>query len=229
MPPGLHIEFLSHEHYTNAYGYRAPNEHLSHCTDFIWQSRFDEHTITKHAELEFAHISSSIVFSQGSPFYITKENGNMIIINEPMIIGHQSKPLMFSHDNENKLLGVKLKPSGFYKLFGMPAHELNNEVIPLREVRKASTEAVKDLDSLNSFLASVNHKPDYRKVDLVNKTITYYTSNICESKGIEELAYDNYLSHKTLTRYFLEVVGMQPRKLFSIIRMRMALQVYKAW
>jgi AraC-like DNA-binding protein len=222
-----HTEFFSPGHYAAAYTFSAAPDALKDSVEFIWQSRFDTIEANEQQEVHerlFAHLSSSLVFSQGLPFSVTEGQNTRDINSDAVLIGHHTAPVLFQHKKENRLTGIKLKPGGFYRLSGVPASLVRDHIIPLRELAPVLYRQCKDLHNHVHLLPDFHHNASTYKYDCVRQALHLYLSELHENPALEQIAARIHLTPKTLNRYFHEVLGLAPKKVFSISRLRTALK-----
>lgn len=224
MAACVHTEFFSGRHFLEAYAFEPPPAALSGWVSSLWQSRFEalyaaDHTVSLH-ERSFAQLSCSVVISNGSPFFVQAGN-EMTEVKNTIIIGHQARPLLFHHDAGNRLEGVKLKPGGFYRLFGIPASLLQDAIVPVDEL--LGKKQAYDLRSLTMLAAERSCKADLYKFDNVQKALSLYDDNMADNMPLDKIAWRLHFTSKTLNRYFHETIGIAPKKAFSIMRIRKAL------
>lgn len=228
MSSALYSEFFSTAHFDKAYHFSAPPAALAEWVAYAWHSRFEmlekENETSVHERL-FAHLSSSIVFSHGDPF--TVERGQESFeVSGAVVIGHQTSPLLFRHSRSNRLLGLKLKPGGFYRLLGISAELIRDSIVPLQELFPAAAALQHDPASLYRLLIAGTTRTDAFKFNCVQQALHLYLSQVCDNPPLDHLARQLHLTSRTLGRYFHETLGLSPKKACSIGRIRSALQAY---
>lgn len=223
----LHTEFFSAAHYAAAYTFCAPPDALRDSVEFIWQSRFDTLQTAADQELHerlFAHLSSSLVFSAGLPFTVTEEGQTHHISSDAVLIGQHTRPVFFRHQKANKLTGIKLKPGGFYRLTGIPAALVCDHIMPLKEVSPALYRQWQHSRDGYQALPRFHAQANPYKYNCVHQALQHYLSELHNNPGLEKIAGQVHLTSKTLNRYFHEVLGLAPKKVFSIARLRAVLK-----
>lgn len=139
-------------------------------------------------------------------------------------IGHASgqltQPLKVSFSANSHLFSVKLQPHGFFCLFGIPAHELQDDYLPLDCLHRLWTP-----DLVNQLIDAPN---DFRRVDLMNRhllshlparqirpdALQFALTLITNNRGLlpsVEVARQLRVSPRRLTRLFKEPVGLSPK------------------
>jgi AraC-like DNA-binding protein len=125
-----------------------------------------------------------------------------------------------------QLLVIHFKPTGFYRLFGLPPSELTDrlgdandlsskETSQLHEQLHEAKSAVEMFQLTESFLLACLNKSRIRALGL--EKATNFMVSQPETYSVEELAYHSNMSLKTFERKFIQQVGLSP-KLFARIR-----------
>lgn len=226
----MHNEFFSHQHFSAAYRFAPPPAALAPWVEFSWESSFGAIDLVAGNALEertFAHLSSSIVFSEGDSFTVTVPGLPPVTVHEAVVIGHHSQPIVFGHSRDNRLAGLKLKPGGFYHLLGIPAGLIRDSIVSLRDLGFPPQLYTKhDLDALYRFVQQSPYRPDEFKLQAVQQALDIYLNQVHNNPRIDQVAWELHLGTKTLNRYFHEAIGIGPKKAFSISRIRTALKAY---
>jgi len=218
----IHSEFLSAGHFASAYRFLPVPGPLQGTVQYIWESRFEamDHSGREIAERSFAQLSSSIVFTEGSSFNIHKE-GRVCQISGPVVIGPHTVPVEYYHNPENRLKGIKLHPAAFYGLFKVDAGQVRNEIVRLRELGQDA----RSIQDLLQLLSSGSGAAGFRQAQ-VARALNLYLAAVDEAPGLEAIAERLHLTGKSLYRYFIEILGLPPKKAFCISRLRLALAAY---
>jgi hypothetical protein len=135
------------------------------------------------------------------------------------------------------LFSVKFFPGGLEAIFGISQAKFINKVIPLKAILPGSL--IQNIKNPGSF--------DRRTQLLQNFFLTRYTRqrrrdhylhllrdsiDLYESGNMRynttEIAEKMFVTSKTINRYFNNIVGISPKKYFSILRARTALTAYVA-
>ena len=132
---------------------------------------------------------------------------------------------------------VKFFPGGLEAILGANQTKFLGRVVPLREVLPASlirelktaTTAGQRINLLeNHFLSSLRlRRGQDHYTKLVRDSIAAY-ENAGMHPNTSELAERHFLHSKTINRYFHRVIGLPPKRYFSIVRARTALTSYLA-
>lgn len=130
---------------------------------------------------------------------------------------------------------IEFKPNGFYKVFGIPANEICNNIFPANEVIGNSVEHFyKQLINAwgaqemalfaDIFLVGCLNK---QKRSYVNDGITkifHHLSINWNTTNIAQYAYQANMSLRNFERRFGEQVGTSPKQYFRLIRFTRALK-----
>jgi AraC-like DNA-binding protein len=153
--------------------------------------------------------------------------------------GHQTGGDLFIQTPKNlKLIFCIFRPFGFYRLFKIPIHLLNNNVVPLeiflgkrtREFKEKVLSAPSDeakIRTVDDFFTSlVRHLPTpYRT------TVECAQDLLLQKNGlvnIDNLSTQLNTSRRTLERYFSANVGMAPKYYARVLRFNYAFGLKRA-
>ena len=147
--------------------------------------------------------------------------------------GHQTcRDLFISTPGNLHLVFCLFKPLGFFQLFGVPIHHLNNTVAPLESFLGRRTSELKErllsaagdehrITILNDFFLSLT----YRLPTLRRTGMEYIQDRMHSRKGliqIDDLSRVANLSSRTLERNFSEKIGMSPKYYARVLRFNYA-------
>lgn len=132
---------------------------------------------------------------------------------------------------------VVFQPDGLYKLLGVPAHELKDQIIGLQDIFGQSAERLYDqlmyrnhptakLNALNTFfytLAIQNKSLGQTSFSNVLKYITDHNGLL----SVEELLKHSSHTERHMERIFAEQVGMSPKKFVSIVQLHFFLKLLR--
>lgn len=232
----IHSEIFNSNYFQKQYRIALPPKELQQEIDFFWQ--FNGYS---SLELEqsvgeqlFANLSSSLVFNLGSPFLYYEKN-EAIIVDQSSLIAPRTLPIIFEHFAHNQLFGIKLHPAGLSRLLGINARLVDNQIIPLVDIKPQFRNLEQLLlgnsfehacSSASQFLWENIQSSTLHKTTLVAQAIQLYQTNL--EGQVTEISNRLFVSQKTLTRYFKETLGINPKTCFNIIRLRTALKNYVA-
>jgi len=132
---------------------------------------------------------------------------------------------------------VVFQPDGLYKLLGVPAYELKDQIIGLQDIFGQSAERLYDqlmyrnhptakLNALNTFfytLAIQNKSLGQTSFSNVLKYITDHNGLL----SVEELLKHSGYTERHMERIFAEQVGMSPKKFVSIVQLHFFLKLLR--
>lgn len=153
--------------------------------------------------------------------------------------GHQTNGNLLIKTPENlKLIFCIFKPYGFYRLFKIPIHLLNNEVVPLevflgprtREFKEKVLSAPTDdakIGMVDDFFTGLARQlpPSYQAV------VECAQDQLLQKNGlvnIDDLSRQVNMSRRSLERYFCENVGMSPKYYARVLRFNYAFGLKRA-
>jgi AraC-like DNA-binding protein len=153
--------------------------------------------------------------------------------------GHQTGgDLFIKTPKDMRLIFCIFRPFGFYRLFKIPIHLLNNNVIPLeaflgkrtREFKERVLSAPSDEEKIETvdefFVTLARQLPDpYRS------PVEYAQDQMLQRNGlinIDQLSGQLNISRRSLERYFSENVGMPPKYYARVLRFNYAFGLKRA-
>ncbi|MCP4441339.1 MAG: hypothetical protein GY810_20730 [Aureispira sp.] len=134
----IRSEIFNINYFQKQYHIALPPKELQNEVAFYWEFNgyWPLDLNDSIGEQTFANLSTSLVFNLGSPFkYYQDHKQEASIVEQSSLIGSRSTPIIFEHYAHNKLFGVKLKPAGLSRLLGINAQTINNQVIPLIDIK----------------------------------------------------------------------------------------------
>lgn len=229
----IRSEIFNKIYFQKQYRIALPPKELQQEIAFFWQfngywSELDDSV----GEQIFANLYSSLVFNLGSPFQYYQQN-KATTIEQSSLIGARTSPIIFEHYEHNRLFGIKLQPAGLHRLLGINASVVNNQIIPLIDIKPQFRQLEQLLVNNNfeqaclsasTFLWSNMQSNISHKSTLVITALQLYQANL--ERQVSEISDQLFVSQKTLIRYFKEILGTTPKTCFNIIRLRAALTNY---
>jgi AraC-like DNA-binding protein len=175
--------------------------------------------------------SSVAVFVLGDPILQTPERGDPLEAAEGFLIGPHDRPVWNEPRGETFALGIVARPSACRALFGVAPADLRGRVAPLldawtaaedlraRLVSASQPEAM--LDCLSNHIASCA-VPETAGFERCERAVMLLEAE--PARPIAEIADELEVSHAHLDRQFTETVGLTPRSLARLLRMRRLLE-----
>lgn len=133
-----------------------------------------------------------------------------------------------------QLLVIHFRPTGFYRLFGLPPSELTDrlgdagdlvskETSELHEQLHEAMDASEMFQLTESFLLAKLNKSRIKALGLEKATSLMVSQP--GTYSVEELAYHSNMSLKTFERKFIQQVGLSPKLFARIRRFNLALDL----
>lgn len=141
--------------------------------------------------------------------------------------GFSKETIPFELNKKIDYMGVRLKPSAFYLLFGIEADKIMDHPVPFNEVEKIMTideilevtEKEKRLEIVKEYLIEkIKNHPDKRFINIVEQL---YQNP--KEKNVLLLAKDFHWSERHLYRIFKTNYGVSPKVLLNILRLHLCL------
>ncbi len=175
-----------------------------------------------------------LILNLGSSYTIHNKNyKNGQIEKNNLILGQQDHHYFLTPDKSFHIFLIVLQPTGFYRLFGQPFHEFQNNAVEvdrfdtdLSVLMKQLTDKHENLEDMvnltNKFLLkkSGNFYSDYSFVEKSVEKIKITKGQI----SVRELSQYCNSSERTFRRRFLEATGISPKKYVQITRLH---QIHK--
>lgn len=231
-----HTEIINREHFEQQYVFMPPHGDCAAVVECYWQLDLREQTLvsTDFSDRILANLHTSVVFNLGSRFdMIDTATNRQSELSKSIVIGHHTHTLQYKHYAGNFLFGVKLKPAGFNKLFGISSAELNNQFAETElffrdlfiEERLFACNSFEERAGLmNTVMLGVlgSSKAGHKIISVHTALTDMVLRN--SIYNVDQLASSLNLTKRTLERYFKDEIGLTPKTCLSIIRFREALK-----
>ncbi|MBM7789489.1 helix-turn-helix domain-containing protein [Tenggerimyces flavus] len=207
---------------------RRPPEPLEPFVESIWYARGQ----LMHNSERIAPTGSTVaVFVLGSPILETPRNGEgePFLAERGWLAGPHDGPVLNAPTAETHAVGIVSTPVGCRALFGVDPSPLRGRVEDLEHAWPAATalrDALHDksphdcLDAVEATLSEgLRPPPNWQRAA---KAIANLEQD--PRRPIHELATELGITHAHLDREFVRVVGLTPRVLARILRLRRVLQ-----
>ncbi len=209
---------------------RNPDGALGRFVESIWYAR----GTVPYTREKIAPTGSTVaVFVLGDPILQTPSNGEGETLRGEtgFLIGPHDRPTVNEPTGETYAVGIVTTPIGCESLFGLRPASLRGRAVDLEGAWPTATEllsalrAIEDpgrmLDLVQHRL-EVDHNPEVPGLDRVASAVALLEAD--PTRAIAEVADELKLSHGHLDREFTRVVGLTPRALARLLRMRRLLQ-----
>ena len=174
------------------------------------------------------NVGISVRFNLGTPVVLKFDKESMVIHD------HFLMPTNRTWIEEGRYFEVKFKFGimpffpGYRNLHQLPmnAHELFCPLF-VKEIEQATSFEERVIIS-NHYFSSVyeKHKSSTEKYRIIEKMVRQFHEHNDGNFRIMEGLKNNFVSSKSLQRYFLKNFGITPKAVFCILRMRKALESY---
>jgi AraC-like DNA-binding protein len=223
------------------YQFCAPCVELANFIEFFSESSFEEtarHTGNDRFSVKmFPSWTPTFWINLGTPYqlvigkdcYTIRPEDDILLLRDSIVERHNLP--------SDYLFSVKFFPGGLEAIFGISQTKFINKVVPLTAILPPSLlQRIKSPASfqhrmtlLQDFLLAryARQKQRDHYLHLVKDSIDLYEAGNMQY-NTSQIAEKMFVTSKTINRYFNNVVGLSPKKYFSILRARTALTAYVA-
>jgi AraC-like DNA-binding protein len=173
------------------------------------------------------NLGSPYQLKMGKDYHAIRPEDDICLLRDS-IVERQNLP-------SDYLFSIKFFPGGLEAIFGINQAKFINKVIPLKTILPRSLiQSVKKPGSFDQRMALLQnffltqytrqrHRDHY--LHLLKDSIDLYESGNMRY-NTSEIAEKMFVTSKTINRYFNNIVGINPKRYFSILRARTALTVF---
>lgn len=209
---------------------REPAAPLDRLVESIWYARGRvPYTREKIAPTG----SSVVVFVLGDPIEVTADDGKAETLRseEGFLIGPHDRPVVNQPLGETFAVGIVATPVGCEALFGVAPREVRGRALPVTEAWSEAADlrhTLRQAASGEEMLALVEaHLREQRRAlptgfDRAEAAVRLLEA--APTRPIAEVAEQLGVSHGHLARQFAQVVGLTPRVLARLLRIRRMLE-----
>jgi AraC-like DNA-binding protein len=223
------------------YKFCQPCEELAPYIEFLSESCMEKTsrliTTERFSVKMFQSWTPTLWFNLGTPYHIEVSNrshfvgadDNVLILRNTTVTRHVS--------SNDRIFSIKFFPGGLEAVLGINQSALINKIIPLKSfIPGALLHAVKREISYEGriklleeyFLRNLKEKKNKdHYIKIVKDAMNVYQAEHL-SLNTSEVAEKIFVTSRTINRYFNNVVGVNPKKYFSVVRARAALTQYVA-
>ncbi|SEL53458.1 hypothetical protein SAMN04488505_102487 [Chitinophaga rupis] len=223
------------------YNFSGPCPELSDYIEFFSES--SPAATSLHAANEcftvkmFPSWTPTIWINLGAPYHlVTGKDCHMIHPAEDVLVLRDSIVTRYNQPSDH-IFTVKFFPGGLERILGIPQAKFISQVVALKHIiPPALIQQVKTAVSFEQrmqllqqyfLLNYVRKKTKDHYIQLVKDSIDLYHGGSMQY-NTGETAEKMFVTSKTINRYFNNIIGISPKKYFSILRARMALTAYVA-
>jgi AraC-like DNA-binding protein len=138
-----------------------------------------------------------------------------------VVAGPDTAASVSPHDGE-PFVGLRFHPGVLPRLLGVPASELRNDRVPLRDVRSGFPQR-RSLTELAAALAAEQPRAETAPWSLA--LLGHVTGSLAAGAAVSAVAHDIGWSSRTLQRQCTAVYGYGPATLRRVLRFRRAMQL----
>ncbi|CAN5764058.1 hypothetical protein BH11BAC4_BH11BAC4_12300 [soil metagenome] len=228
-----HIEFFDIDHFERNYYRIKPPASLAHFIDFFWQTKFDHLWSTYpngFSDALFPNIGYTYLVNLGTPFIMQVDEKQTQMKTDGFLPRHQS--IECHHQPGNVLFGIKFKISPVIFQKKINFSEYKESIFPLSYLMdKSVLDQIKQalsfdervellLTYFKSLITEFDGPP--KPVKIVSEIIDACDKDNSFDISIAALAEQQYISSRTLQRYFEITTSLSSKKTLQILRIRKA-------
>lgn len=203
---------------------REPRAPLDRFVATLWHAR----GTIPYAREKIAPTGSTVaVFVLGAPIIQTPHDGEPLRAERGFLVGPHDRPATNEPTGETFAVGIVTTPVGCEALFGVEASSVRGKAVEL-ETRWQTAPALRrallrdegaeaQLDRVERHLAQ-NHDPTVKGLPRCERAVALLEAD--PRRSVADLAAELGVSHGHLDREFTRVVGLTPRRLTGVLRMR---------
>lgn len=164
----------------------------------------------------------------GSKTYTIAAGEDVLLLRDGYVCRHNPP--------DDYIFTVKFFPGGLEAVLGLSQLPLIGKVIKLHEILPTSLiKKIKEAADFQErkmiferfFIETKSRRTGDHYLDFITDTIGTHFNGALQF-NVEQVAERRFVSSKTLNRYFHRVVGLSPKKYFSLVRARTALTAFIA-
>lgn len=219
--------------YTETY----PDAIFSRHIESYWQIEKEVSHSDLPLELLLPTCTFNIIFTD-QPYWIKSRSHSFWTLIKPGVsfIGQNSGCLIIKSDTPINIIGARFKPFAFANILNVPAIQLSESVVPLSKVIDCQLGNSFDIDHIFTepfaevryqYLNEIMHTFLSSSM-LVDETLRAQLNYIMDRHGnikVNELLEKFQVSKVTLSKHFINKVGLKPKKVCQIWRMNRVLQL----
>lgn len=184
----------------------------------------------------FPSWTPTIWINLGTPYKLSTGQSQQHIPRDSDILVLRDVPTIRHNRANDHIFTIKFFPGGLEAILGVNQTTLTGRVVSLRQIlplrllhdlKMAPSPSHRISIIQDHFLAAMRHRPfDDHYSQLIRASIGEFESG--KNLNTTQLAQRYFVHSRTINRYFHRVVGLPPKKYFSILRARAALTSYLA-
>lgn len=176
----------------------------------------------------YINLGPSYRMTIGTKVYTIDEGEDVLLLRDGYVCRHNQP--------DDYIFTVKFFPGGLESVLGLSQLPIVGKLIKLHnifptgllmQVKRAANFQERKLIFERYFLEAKNKSKGDHYLDFVTDTIASHIDGALQF-SVDQVAEQRFVSSKTLNRYFHRVVGLAPKKYFSLVRARTALTAFIA-
>lgn len=204
--------------------YRKPSKALAPFVDHLWEKQVEDAGIIPYAmETIFPEDQTVLTYSFGKEYYRSHSTPtDFKPINGIQLEGLHQAPNFYKHQPGIHIFGVKFSVGGLYPFLPKPIALTNN-------VSLEATAIFPDLPVLKadiSFEMRCQIIEDYLTDQVITKQANKYFKLLTLLQELESDPAGITQTYKTLSRLFIEVIGISPKEYVQIKRINQSLALF---
>ena len=204
--------------------YRKPSEALAPFVDHLWEKQVDDSGIIPYdIETIFPEDQTVLTYSFGKDYYRSHGNTDHFkSINGVQLEGLHQAPNFYKHQPGIHIFGVKFRVGGLFAFLSSPISATNNE----------SNEAFHLLPNLPILIGDLGFDKRCELIEaylldhLIEKQVKKYLKLLLLLQELDSETNDPSNSYKTISRLFIEVIGISPKEYVQIKRINQSLALF---
>lgn len=223
------------------YDFSPPREELQPYVEFFSESspeRTAHHAADKDFVVElFPSWTPTFWINLGAPYNLTTGHGSYHIPPGSDILVLRDSTMTRHNSPADHLFSVKFFPGGLQAVLGISQTGFIATIVPLSHLLPAALIArVKTAGCFQQrktlledfLLASLSRRPKKDHYTALVRDSVGFFGNAGMHPNTTELAGRHFMHSRTINRYFHQVIGLAPKKYFTIVRARAALAGFLA-
>lgn len=207
----------------NATVYTPENE-LSESVDYIWYHTVD-HLHSSVVSIPFLH--QELIFNFGDEFSVSTADRSYRYNAAGGLSGIYTTPVTTTAQGRYQALGILFKPSGIYRLFGLPAWQLaaplqlHIDSRQLREAWEMENNPQNKIRLLEQFLLSAAQPKD---IPALISDFLAITSEPLRKGHIRRYLHDKSHTPKQFIQAFKDILGLTPQTYLQLVQVNKAIR-----
>jgi AraC-like DNA-binding protein len=204
--------------------YRKPSAALAPFVDHLWEKQVEETGIIPYdVETIFPEDQTVLTYSFGRNYERSHANTeNFTSINGVQLEGLHQAPNFYKHQPGIHIFGVKFRVGGLFAFLPSPVAATNNVSLEANTLFSHLPILTADM----SFDQRCEMLESFLLTSIIEKKAKKYLKLVWLLQNLEDESSVVPNSYKTLSRLFLEVIGISPKEYVQIKRINQSLALF---